>query len=1064
MIIDTGSSCTLVHHDFVPEKLYSGQTMDVQFADGSQKQINDVLLGHDSLLITNRTGNTFAVTRAQAKRKEEKEAEIKKEIDKTEVKVSPLTDENDDFDITNDDTVSASDNSSNVSCSISGDSEESKLCESDISDYEDEINEADLPNDGLNSTLKLTKEQIMILQQKDTTLMLIRNKVRTTPSTSETSYFLQDGIIFRRSFDSKRMNYFVDQLVVPKSCREDLLTIAHSIPLAGHLGVDKTRDRLLAHYFWPNIYKDVQQFCSTCPECQKTGRKLRSEKAALKPIVPIGVPFKKIGIDIVGPLPRSNKGNRFILTVADFATKYPEAFPIPSQTAEVVADALIELFSRVGIPDEIVSDQGTNFMSSLITQLCETLGIRKIKSSVYYPQTNGLVERLNGTLKSMLRKFVHDEPKTWDKVLPYVLFSYREVPESSTGFSPFELVYGWPIRGPLSIIKENWLEQENQETSVIEYILETRSKLSKCVELAQKYLTESQKKMKTWYDKDARGRTYQEGEEVLVLLPTTSRSLEAQWQGPFKITRKLSDLDYEVDTGRHTKRLRVFHTNLLKKWKSRRELVMFSNNDIMSEVYCPLKSSENWKDVEISEHLTSEQKQMMSNLLEKYSCVFSDKPSITNVAVHHIETLDAKPIRQAPYRIPHALKEKFQAELEDMLKQGIIEKSNSNWAAPVVIVPKKQDGVQTGIRICVDFRKLNSVSNFDAYPLPRMEDLIENLGEAKFITKLDLTKGYYQIPLSPETKEKSAFITPSGLYQFNVMPFGMKSAPATFQRMMHDVLAGLELFVGTYIDDIIIHSPTFEDHLQHVEKVFERLAEARLVAKPSKCVAGHAQVSYLGHLVGVGEMQPLRSKVECIERYPIPETKKQLRSFLGLVSYYRRYIPDFSEIAAPLTDCTGKKYSNKVKWSSECDKAFSALKQRMSSFPILYLPDFSKPFIVQVDASERGLGAVLCQTDDEGQEHPIVYNSRKLLDRERKLATTEKECLGIVWAVELLKPYLYGTEFVIETDHNALVWLEKFKDTNQKLLRWSLQLQQYSFKVRHKKGSENKNADALSRI
>ena len=361
--------------------------------------------------------------------------------------------------------------------------------------------------------------------------MLIRNKVRTTPSTSETSFFLQDDIIFRRSFDSKRMNYFVDQLVVPKSCREDLLTIAHSIPLAGHLGVEKTRDRLLAHYFWPNIYKDVQQFC-------KTGRKLRSEKAALKPILPTGIPFKKIGIDIVGPLPRSNKGNRFILTVADFATRYPEASPIPSQTAEVVVDALNELFSRVGIPDEIVSDQGNNFMSSLITQLCETLGIRKIKSSVYYPQTNGL----NGILKSMLRKFVHDEPKTWDKVLPYVLFSYREVPEASTGFSPFELVYGWPIRGPLSIIKENWLEQENQETSVIEYILETRSKLSKCVELAQKYLTESQKKIKTWSDKDARGRTYQEGEEVLVLLPTTSRSLEAQWPGQYKITRKLSDL------------------------------------------------------------------------------------------------------------------------------------------------------------------------------------------------------------------------------------------------------------------------------------------------------------------------------------------------------------------------------------------------------------------------------------------------------------------------------------------------------------------------------------------
>jgi hypothetical protein len=301
---------------------------------------------------------------------------------------------------------------------------------------------------------------------------------------------------------------------------------------------------------------------------------------------------------------------------------------------------------------------------------------------------------------------------------------------------------------------------------------------------------------------------------------------------------------------------------------------------------------------------------------------------------------------------------------------------------------------------------------------------------------LDLTKGYWQIPLSTATKEKSAFITPLGLFQFNVMPFGMKSAPATFQRMVHKVLSGLEQFAGAYLDDILIHSKTFSDHLEHLESVLVRLSEANLIAKPSKCVVGHAQVSYLGHLVGVGEMKPLQSKIECLVQYPIPETKKQLRSFLGLASYYRRYIPNFSDIASPLTDKTGKKESNKIKWTDACDKAFITLKQKLSNYPVLQLPDFSKTFIVQVDASERGLGAVLCQMNDKGREHSVVFCSRKLLEREQKLATTEKECLGLVWAVELLKPYLYGTNFIIETDHNSLVWLDKVKDKNQKLMRW----------------------------
>ena len=490
----------------------------------------------------------------------------------------------------------------------------------------------------------------------------------------------------------------------------------------------------------------------------------------------------------------------------------------------------MELFSRVGIPDEIISDQGTNFMSTLISQLCDTLGVRKINSTPYHPETNGLVERMNGTLKSMLRKFVHDAPKTWDKVLPYILFAYREVPEVSSGFSPFELIYGWPVRGPLSLVKNSWLDNQSDDISIVEHVINRRTKLAESTELAQQHLLESQSKMKTWYDQDARGQAYEEGEEVLVLLPTSSRSLEARWQGPFKIKRKLSDLNYEIDVGHSSKRLKIFHVNLLKRWRSRKELVLFVNSSDITEQACySSENVESWKNVSVSDSLLPEQKQCIEDLLSKYSNVFSDQPSITNAAIHHIDTGDAKPIRLSPYRIPHSLRSKFQSEIEEMLRQGIIEKSTSDWA-------------------------------------------------------------------------------------------------------------------------------------------------------------------------------------------------------------------------------------------EDCDKAFQTLKDKLSSFPVLHLPNFSKPFVVQVDASERGLGAVLCQSSEDGFEHPIVYCSRKLLDREQKLSTTEKECLGIVWAVETFKPYIYGTTFTVETDHNPLVWLDKCKDVNQKLLRWSLILQQYSFTIRHKNGSDHKNADALSRL
>lgn len=396
-----------------------------------------------------------------------------------------------------------------------------------------------------------------------------------------------------------------------------------------------------------------------------------------------------------------------------------------------------------------------------------------------------------------------------------------------------------------------------------------------------------------------------------------------------------------------------------------------------------------------------------------------------------------------------------------MLKMGIIRTSSSPWASPVVIVPKP-DG---SIRFCVDYRKLNSITEMDAYPMPRMDRMLDKIGKAKYITTLDLTKGYWQIPLEGSTIPKSAFISARGLFEFLVMPFGMKTAPATFQRMMREiVLKGLEDFADAYIDDVEIDTIlSFSQHLLEVEQVLQRLREANLCARP-KCKVAMAVVQFVGHNVGNDGIQPREALVKAIEKFPRPETKKQVRSFLGLIGYYRKFIPAFSERALVLTDLTKGRKPTKIEWDEECEGSFRDLKSALQVAPVLLRsPHWDERFLLQVDASNRGLGAILSQVDSEGAEHPVAFASKKLAVREERLSTTEKECLGMVWAVEVFRYYLYGRTFTLQTDHNPLVWLNKVRGNSRKLLRWSLTLQEYDIIIEHKKGSEHVNVDALSR-
>ena len=348
----------------------------------------------------------------------------------------------------------------------------------------------------------------------------------------------------------------------------------------------------------------------------------------------------------------------------------------------------------------------------------------------------------------------------------------------------------------------------------------------------------------------------------------------------------------------------------------------------------------------------------------------------------------------------------------------------------------------------------------DAHPLPRIDDTLDALSGAQWFSTLDLASGYWQVEVDPSDKEKTAFSTPFGLYQFLVMPFGLCNAPSTFQRLMELVLHGLQWEIClVYLDDIIIFSRTIGEHLQRLKEVFDRLREAGLKLKPGKCHLLQRSVHYLGHIVSSNGVETDPGKTKIIKAWSTPTKLKELRQFLGITSYYRRFVKDFARIAAPLYRLTeeGKAWN----WTDECQEAFELLKRKLISPPILAFPDFNLTFVVDCDASNNGLGAVLSQLSDS--EKVVAYASRTLSKAERKYSATRREMLSLVWAVRHFRPYLYGQKFIVRTDHSALQWLRSFREPEGQVARWLEQLAEFDFDVEHRPGRKHGNADALSR-
>ena len=351
-------------------------------------------------------------------------------------------------------------------------------------------------------------------------------------------------------------------------------------------------------------------------------------------------------------------------------------------------------------------------------------------------------------------------------------------------------------------------------------------------------------------------------------------------------------------------------------------------------------------------------------------------------------------------------------------------------------------------RFCTDFRQVNKVTKSDSYPIPRVDDCVDRVGNAKFVSKLYLLKDYWQVPLTTRAKEISVFATPDGLYQYKVMPFGMKNAPATFQCLINTVISGLE-GCNAYSDDVVIYSDTWEKHLEHVRTVMLRLTEVKLTVNLVKSEFGGAHIVFLGHMVGQGQVRPVDAKVQAVASFPIPSNRKQLMCFLGMTGYYRKFCRNLSSVAAPLTDLLKK--DKKYVWDDKCEKAIMKIKTLLLTAPVLTTPDYQKPFKVHVDASDYGAGAVLLQESIHKIDHPISYFSQKFDQHQCNYSTCEKEALALILALRHFDFYLSAAIFPVEvlTDHNPLVFLNKMRDKNQRLLRWSLMLQEYNIKVSH---------------
>ncbi len=874
--------------------------------------------------------------------------------------------------------------------------------------------------------------------------------IRDLAGRRQNGYFWSNGLLFHNIVDT--LGDERCRLVVPRSRRRNVLRLAHE---KGHIGAKKMREIINRNFSWPGLGKDIINWvnhCEVCARINKSGG--RQATMVERPIV--RVPFDSVAFDLVGPLPKAKGGVKYILTYACMATRWPEAVPLKNVTAEAVASGMTTIIFRTGLPSRILTDRGTVFVGKLCDKLCEVIGCDLIHTSPYRPQSNGVLERLHGTLKPMLAKAV-EKGIDWADFLPMALFTLRQVTNRSTGFSPHELVFGRQMVGPLDLLYSGWVDKDYDDLDVCEWVCQLQDKLDLIHDMASAQEIETIEKRVESFDKNKVEREFDVGSEVLLRVPGLKAALSASWEGPYVISQKVSRVTYRIKKP-ESEHERIAHINNLKRYCAGEKLKLVAGISVVAEEDVEM---EKWVERKIlgSALCDGYCEEEIGNCLERHSECFSNKPGLCVRGVCKIVLEEgANVVNIPPRNIPVRIKEDVEAEIRILLDDGIIVPSDSEWCSPIVPVRKK-DG---SVRLCVDFRELNKVTPLRRFWLPSLREILDEVGPSAVLSKLDLTSGFHQVIMDKDSSELTTFGCSLGKFKFVRMPFGLKNAPAVFQAVVEEVLKPVKEISRNYIDDVVVFSKDWKRHLVDLGKVLDVLRKAGLKVKRSKCEFGRRTMEYLGHQIGDGKLGIPEARVCALRDYDKPVTKKQMRACLGTFSYYREFIPGFASHSALLTPSTALAAPHKVVWTVEMETAFGKLRTLLSNAVVLFVPLRDDDLVIYTDASGGGIGGCLHVIRGD-KELPAAFYSRQLRGAESRYSVTELESLAILVSLRHFDHYVYGAKVKIVTDHRACLALNTSNHLNKRLMRMALKIQQYDVEIEYRPGKLNGNADGLSR-
>jgi transposase InsO family protein len=943
---------------------------------------------------------------------------------------------------------------------------------------------------------KLSQEQ----RNDDTLKSCFRQAQR-----SKGGYFLRDHLLYRHE---RLFGRCVEMLVVPKSRRENILHLAHD---TSHQAMKKTRDRIRVSLLtWPTLPSDCRLFVSQCHQCQVKARITCYDRVPITAVERAEEPFQHWFMDCAGPLiPNSNVNYNYCLIMVCSYSRYPVAVPLSRLTAKNICDALLTVFSFTGLSNDVtvVSCDNASYFNAALTREClKRLGVSPRFSTPLHPEGHGLAERYVGSIKQSISKLALEHPRQWHKTLPFVLWAMREVPNSTTGVSPHVLCFGKLPRGPLAILKESWTGEQDLpvtcNTSVENYLAELKQNLVEAGKYADEHAKREQRRYVSHYNLRSRDKHFVAGESVLVLLPDSSSSkVFSKWRGPAKIIEVTSPYSYivELDNGQrqhlHANRLRKYHlrvdeitcsSSFLSDWSVStidcacaviyERDVEFGRVDTIDPEHVESCADKRLISQRIDprrvNHLSPEQCRDLFKILDKYPECFTDAPGFCSVLEHEIPvTSDFRPKRLPAYRVPENLKEGVNAQIKNLLQQGIIKPSKSPMSSPIVCVIKGErpaNGIipPDKIRICVNYQYVNKYTIPDAITLTDISEVIQRVGKSNYISLFDAKSGYHQLPVRAEDQWLTAFVCDLGLFEWTRTPFGMRSSGCTFIRAIRHLMEPIREFVETYVDEMAVHSETWEDHLRHLDRYLAIIKSSGLTINLDKCDFVKPVIRYVGHLIGSGYRSPDPVKVEAVMKLRIPETKKQVRQIMGLFSHFRDYIPRFSDISKPITDLTGKRIPSRVPWGEAQQAAFDQLREALckATENPLRIIDSHSEFLLYVDSSGFAVGCVLTQYDADGLEKPVAFASSKLTPTQCNWATIEKEAYAAIWALQRYRHWLFGAKVTLFSDHNPLSYLCESAPKSAKLMRWYLALQEYNVIFSYRAGKSNLAADCLSRM